>query len=517
MKALVSSFCLFGLHFTLLIISLHGLKNKIDHILKYTGVFGGVQGLVLLMGVVRNKLTTKLLGVVGYGLLGEYTTIVDGIHSSTNCGIGFASVRRASELFESGDKAAIANFVAVVRTWCLWIGIAGAVACIAFSPLLCRIYFEPTWENIAKVACLAPMLLCMAVTIGEASILKGIRRLKRVASITALGAVATLVLTVPIYWLWGIAGIIIAMNVATAAAAAIHLCFTVPLFPWRVSLFSANIMREGWTMVRIGIPFVMAAVAGSIMAIIITAILKRGGGDEVVGLYRQGYILMGTYAGLVFAAFEADYFPRLSSINTDIAQCNELINKQILVSVLLVAPMLIAMIVLMPALIRLLSTDKFLPATAMAVCAVFYPFLRALSMPMSYMALARGDSHIFLLAELVYDVASILLIWVSFSHWGLTGAGIGLSLSAAFDVVLIALAYGYLYKVRLTRSTLRLALAQGLTLGAAMLVCLFTGEVAKYILGTLLLTISAYFSYRVLKRESTVIDRIRRKFHLNKT
>ena len=47
------------------------IKEKKDdsysHILKYTGIFGGVQGLNILMSVVRNKLVAIILGSGGYG------------------------------------------------------------------------------------------------------------------------------------------------------------------------------------------------------------------------------------------------------------------------------------------------------------------------------------------------------------------------------------------------------------------------------------------------------------------
>ena len=36
-----------------------------DHVLKYTGVFGGVQGLKMLMSFARNKLTSVFLGEFG--------------------------------------------------------------------------------------------------------------------------------------------------------------------------------------------------------------------------------------------------------------------------------------------------------------------------------------------------------------------------------------------------------------------------------------------------------------------
>ena len=38
-------------------------NDSYDHVLKYTGMFGGVQVLVTLIGLVRNKFMALLLGV----------------------------------------------------------------------------------------------------------------------------------------------------------------------------------------------------------------------------------------------------------------------------------------------------------------------------------------------------------------------------------------------------------------------------------------------------------------------
>jgi ABC-type methionine transport system permease subunit len=43
-------------------------SDSYDHVLKYTGLFGGVQGLVTLIGLVRNKAMALLLGTGGMGL-----------------------------------------------------------------------------------------------------------------------------------------------------------------------------------------------------------------------------------------------------------------------------------------------------------------------------------------------------------------------------------------------------------------------------------------------------------------
>ena len=72
-------------------------KNSYSHILKYTGLFGGVQGLNILVGVVRNKFTAMFLGPSGMGLLALFNSTSNFLTSATNLGIPTSGVRVVSE------------------------------------------------------------------------------------------------------------------------------------------------------------------------------------------------------------------------------------------------------------------------------------------------------------------------------------------------------------------------------------------------------------------------------------
>lgn len=50
-------------------------ENSYSHILKYTGLFGSVQGLGILVGVLRNKFTALFLGPSGMGLLSLFSAL----------------------------------------------------------------------------------------------------------------------------------------------------------------------------------------------------------------------------------------------------------------------------------------------------------------------------------------------------------------------------------------------------------------------------------------------------------
>ena len=70
-----------------------------DHVLKYTGVFGGVQGLKMLVGALRMKLTAAIIGAWGVGLMSAYNSVSEFLNNASNMGIPLNATRRTSELF----------------------------------------------------------------------------------------------------------------------------------------------------------------------------------------------------------------------------------------------------------------------------------------------------------------------------------------------------------------------------------------------------------------------------------
>ena len=93
-------------------------RNKTyTHILKYTGLFGGVQGLGILVGIVRNKLVALLLGAEGMGLMSLFNSTTKLISDSTNFGLSMSAVRELSAAFEQHDETNMRRCIDSVRLW----------------------------------------------------------------------------------------------------------------------------------------------------------------------------------------------------------------------------------------------------------------------------------------------------------------------------------------------------------------------------------------------------------------
>lgn len=471
---------------------------SIQHVLKYTAVFGSVQILTILMSIVRSHLTASIIGPAGLGVLNIYNKEAALVASTTNMGLPFSAVRNLSEI-ESSLRAR--HYIMVVRTWALWTGLLGALCCILFAPLLARWACNGESNYTLGFMALAPMVCALAISGGELSILKGMKRLKRVASISAVGAVTTLASTVPIYWLFGLEGVVMALVLSTVIHMVIHLAFTVGQFPYRVKIASRQMWHEGLPMIRLGIPYILAGIAGSMAALAVPMFLQNQAGEEMVGFYSSGYALMVTYAGMVFVAVESDYFPRLSAVNHDREACNAIINQQVQVCIMLMGPFLIAFSTLMPLAVIVVYTEKCLPIIGMGVASVFYMLMRCISVPVAYLALAKGRSVTYLIMEVIYDIVSVAIIVVGFMAGGLEGTGWALSLCGVFDAVLIGFTYAKLYGFRLKRAALHGLLVHGVLLAAAVAACLTLCSWWRYGLCLALFAISSAVSYHTYKRQ----------------
>ena len=474
--------------------------DSYSHVLKYTGVFGGVQGLNVLIGLVRNKFVAMLLGPGGMGLVSLFNTTVQLISQATNLGIAVSAVRHISEYYDAGDMDQTAHYVKVVRGWCLLTALLGMLVCVVLGPFFSNTTFA--WGNhTLHFVLLAPAIGMLAITGGETAILKGLRKLGALALVQIAAALASLAIAIPLYYFFGQAGIVPVIVLMAFATMCATLWFSWRLFPWQLR-GTRGILGEGMEMVRLGVAFTLAGIVGSAAEMFVRSYLNVVGDLEVLGLYNAGYMLTITYAGMVFSAMEVDYYPRLSAVNHDVAATNLTVNRQMEVSLLIVAPMLTALIALLPFLIPQLFTSEFVPVVPMAQVTALAMFFKVLTMPVAYITLARGYSMTYLMLEAAYFVVFVLLIVLGYQYWGLLGTGIAITLAHVFDYLMINL-YAYKkYGYRVSATVSRYAIVL-LTLGALAYACtILLDGIIYWIVELLVVLASGLYALQNLKSSS---------------
>ena len=183
-------------------------------IVKATGLFGGTKVFTILCSIIKTKLVAVWLGAEGVGIIGLYQNTVEMISSLTRLGIGTSSVRDLSRAFKSGNWDRFASLVSVVRRWVWFTGLLGAVIMLTFAPLLSRYTFGDS-QHIWGYVFLSSALLFTTLTEGERAVIQASDRLRVLARCSVLGSVLALALSLPLFYLYGISGIVPAIIVHT--------------------------------------------------------------------------------------------------------------------------------------------------------------------------------------------------------------------------------------------------------------------------------------------------------------
>ena len=403
-------------------------SSSYSHILKYTSIFGGVQGLVILIGMVRNKLIALLLGPQGMGLMALFNSTVRLISDTTGLGLGVSAVRELSRLYDEEHHEELKSRIELIRSWSVITACLGFVLCVVLSPLINHYSFS--WGNhTLHFMLLAPIIALTALSAGELSILKATRKLRRLAEISIYGVLCALVTSVPLYYIFGESAIVPSLIIIALSQFIITITYSFHYYPYRIHFDSAT-FSEAKPMLRLGISFLGAGIMGSGSDFIVRSFLNYEGSLDDVGLYNAGYMITMTYAGVIFSAMETDYFPRLSSVGNNVEEPNLLVNRQ-----LEVPPTL-------PLALPLLYSDAFLDVLPMVKVAIFAMFMRSLELPVSYIALSRGDSKVFFLLEMTYYLLFITMFWLGYKNAYLFGIGLGLVVTGLlFNLILYAFAY----------------------------------------------------------------------------
>lgn len=474
--------------------------TSIHHILKYIGVFGSVEVLKTLANMSRGKITASFLGPFGTGLIAIYHNILDVIRSCTNIGLETASIQQLSEIDAQSQQEEIAGMAKVIRTWSMAMAILDVAVCLVMALVLDDIFFNDSISHRTEVLMLIPAAFMAPIATGECAILKGTHKLKRVAIVELLCAIGTVICTLALYWMWGLSGIIPALNLCIATETIIHLFFCVQIMPYRINLFSADVWKRGIPLLKFGIPYAATAIMGAITTTLLYKIISS---TDSIAFYKTGYALIMYYVGIVFSSNATDYFPRLTSVCHDKELKVETVNKQIHVSFMLTTPLVMSFLLAMPLIILTLYTKDFMPMASICVMAGLFQLHRSVALPLEYVSLAHGHSWMFLILECIYNVLVIASVHILYNIWGLAGIGIALSFVGVSNTILLSIVNYYFYGIRISNSNIGMILAGSCMVTVIIMLCSTDNLLLRFGIGVPLTLLTAVYSLRILKNDIT--------------
>ena len=486
-------------------------SRQYDRIMKNTGLFGVIQGLMLVINIVRNKFVAKLIGTAGFGINESFNRSLNFIKSTTDLGLPFSAVRSVSECMEDDRAGQLAESILVTRTWAFITALSGALLCVLLSGVFSLWAFDGDRLYTLSFMLLSPSVFFSAITGGEMAILKGLRLLRQIAVSQLAVAILTCCISIPLFFHYGVKGLVPSIVLVSLATAVVTCCYSFKAFPYRISPFSKSVIRKGFGMIRIGVYFMVTSFFSSGAFAIIANWLMNNGNADVTGKYGAGYQMVAWLGMFVFAAMESDYFPRLSSVNGDNARVTEMVNSQAEVALLLMSPMVVGFIVFLGPIVHILLTEKFMDAVPMASLAAINLIFKSMTQPMAYIALAKGDSRTFLLQELLYDAFFVAAVILAYKWGGLDMTGLAITVAAVFDIVSVGTITGKRYGFRFSGQVLKMLLLQVPVVCLALFSAMCLDGPWRWIAGCAMLAASAWISIYMLGKYSDYLSVLKQK------
>lgn len=419
-------------------------------IVKGAGLFGAAKAVNILTALVRTKFAAVLLGTAGVGLNALFNTVQLFMNQLLGLGLSTGSVKTLSEAYSTHDLAFIDGHVTRVRHWAIVCGAAAIVLLALLSPLLSLLYFD-TLHYVPHFMLLGVGVAALIVSDIEMSVMRSLQRSARLAFSMLLTALCALVFTVPFYWWLGVRGVIFAIVACAVASAGICLWQGHKTHPFRFDAGQFSDWRRFWDasqpMLRMGMAFVVTGLFLQGSDLLLQSVLATTASLTVVGLFKAGYQCAFTYPSMIFAGVANDYFPRLSAVrDDDVAGRRIVVVRQIRVMFLIALPVVIAIWLLAPWVIRILLSEEFLPLVTMVRWSVLAILFKAIYLPLGYLPLALNKRLHFVVLEGLSCLINILVVLAGYYLGGLDGIGIGIFVGGFLDLVLYILFCRYHYK-----------------------------------------------------------------------
>jgi O-antigen/teichoic acid export membrane protein len=474
-------------------------QSSYKQILNATSIFGGVQIINIIISIVRSKFVAVLLGPFGIGISGMLTATIGIIAGLTNFGLGTSAVRDISAAYESGNTQRIAIVANVLNRW-VWItGLLGMILTLLLSPWLSYLSFGNYDYTIAFLV-LSITLLINQLNSGQLVVLQGGRKISLLAKANLAGSVIGLFTTIPLYYVWGIDGIVPALVIAAIVSLLISYYFRKKIVIEKIRVSKVRSIAEGKQMLKMGFLISMSGFMTLGFSYLVRLFISHEGSISEVGLYNAGFTIISTYVGLIFTAMGTDYYPRLSAVADDVKKANETINSQIEIALTILGPIIVVFILFIQWIIQMLYSNQFCTVNTMLVWAALGMLFKAVSWSIAFFFLANGSSKLFFWNEIITNIYLTVLNIIGYYYWELTGLGYAFILSYFIYMVQVYVITNRHFDFKLGKNAILILMTQLVFASISILILFYLKGSIFYTASIVLIILNLLYSYYLLNK-----------------
>ncbi|AVC43803.1 hypothetical protein B4919_02910 [Francisella tularensis subsp. novicida] len=459
---------------------------------KSTFLFGFVQIFNIFTKIFLNKAAAVLLGSEGVGLIGIFQSVSEMLKTLFGLGISQSAVRDISKANKDKDSFLLARIIKITNVLNLFLAIFAVLIIVMLSGYLSILSFGDRSYTL-MFECLSIVVLFGIIFEGQLSILKGLRHLRSVAKSMMLGSLFGTIFGVPLYYFFGINGIIPSLIIMAITLALFSTYYVYRArYDMTIKLEFKECLDKSIKMIKVGLALMLVTFAATITNFIIKSYIINVSSLKVLGYYQAGATIVTSYFSIIVVAMMTDYYPKISSIFDNNYEISKELNRQVKVGMIIMTPLLIIFLLFMPIIIRILYSSDFIVSIQYIQYAVLGMLIVLCSNPVDMILVAKQKMKIFLFGVIFYRVLMVLLSIYCFNHYGLGGLGISELIMSIIHLLMMSYIVYKLYYIRLDNASLFM-LCFGLLLTIICILITFLQGVLLYLLSLLMLLVALIY------------------------
>ncbi|MFH4691400.1 O-antigen translocase [Vibrio alginolyticus] len=476
------------------------VEEKKDSILK-SALIGSASLVTVFIGLVKVKFLAVYLGPSGVGYMSILTTLLTAGVSFFGLGLITSGVREIASKSNEKDECYKLGKTIVYLNFSL-----GLIGFLTISLLKNKIsnYLFGGEEYAGFIFLVAVGVFFGVVSNSYQIILQGLRDIKSLAIIKVVSAAFAGVFSV--FFILEGGDNATALFVISAPISLLItsfywfrkklVCYSSfkPRFGVRDLLaFSPNVI----SMLKLGSVFMLAGLLGTGTLFVIKSYINKQIGIDEVGYFQSAWQISVTYIGFVLTAMAADYYPRLVESIKSKEKSVKIVNQQTEVALILSIPVLMVVVSSSKYVIELLYSSEFMSAASILKWQVAGDFLKVVSWPLGFIALAHGKAKVYFISELIWNISYIVLVYLLLPEYGIESLGYSFFISYLFVTAYMCI-YAYLaIDFKWSKSNLRLMFIAMVAL-LSILACDFFVGIYATLIGLSIAFLFSIYSLRYL-------------------
>lgn len=385
-----------------------------------------------------NKVGAIFLGADGVGLMGVFNSIFLIVKTASNLGLPDLYSRDISYWSKKGDEKKTAEVIMKLRVGLILLAFLIVGSALILSYYIADVSFGNTEYQFGVCVVLISIFFAVAVD-GELATRRALSDFKsfnKIQLVISLVASATLIFG--IWWL-GVTGVYFAILASSVLSLLLVNFFKGKhqnYYNAKMNYAAAWSLFKDSPILAQGIALVLVALGAAVYYYLLKIYIRDQFGWAAVGYYHVATVITSGYFIVLIGALQIEFQPRASALHDSNEFLVEILNQQMIFSMLILLPVIsIFRVFVEPITIFLFSAD-FIPAVEYLKIAVYGVLFFAISSPFKVILIAKRHVQVYLIATIVPLIICYAVVVNGYLTLDLTGLALIEVFGALFTTAL---------------------------------------------------------------------------------